>query len=134
MKMCQSHWDKLKIAIDARGLDNLIAKNEEAVVESMERELQGTSTTADFDPLMDAWYKIMHQIMQMSPNPLSLLCIKEDGTDYCPICEAYIHRNDGAKPEDSLVTDEEFEKFWFEDLADCELTIARNLGLAPKLN
>ena len=134
MKMCQTHWDKLKTAIASRGIDNLITKSGEAAVESMERELQGTATDADFDPLMDAWYKIMHQILQMASDPLYLLCEKEGGGQYCPICEAYIHRNDGAKPEDSLVTDEEFEKFWFEDLADCELTIARNLGLAPKLN
>lgn len=134
MRMCQAHWDKLKTAIFNRNLDNLISKNGEEVISVLEGQIQGADDKQNFDPLLDAYFKIISAVTKMAPDPMYLFFTKEDGTEYCPVCEAYIHKDDLVEHGGYAETDEKFDKFWFEDLADVELKICRDLGLTPKLN
>ena len=133
--MCQIHWEKLQSALNSRGLNILISKDSKVAVDSFKRFYEGgyKYNKTDFDPLIDAYFKISIAVIHLAPDPSYLSFTKEDGSQYCPICEVYEHRNDNNVYEE-YVTDEEFDDFWFEQLANSELEIARNLGLVPKVN
>jgi hypothetical protein len=77
VKFCQDHWDRLRRAIDQRGLSPLIHQGGEAIAEAQMRELQGIDTAGDFDPLMSAHWAIAGNASQAmergGANPLYLL-------------------------------------------------------------
>ena len=83
MCICQVHWDRLRKAIEERGLSHLVAKTSEEAIEVVQEELQG-NPDAPFDPLMSCNWMIMGQATKMLG--LSVFNQKEDGSDQCPIC------------------------------------------------
>lgn len=76
MKMCKTHWDALRAAIDACGLNKLVSKSGDEVVRRM---VQGGS-----DPLMDAHNLILANALDK--GGLAILMDNEDGTERCPVC------------------------------------------------
>jgi hypothetical protein len=54
MKMCQPHWERLKAAVESRGLGHLIAANGRDAAARAAAELKGTDEVDDYDPLMAA--------------------------------------------------------------------------------
>ena len=84
MRICQSHWEKLRAAIDARGMTPLVARTGREAMERAVEELDGSATDATFDPLMAA------------NNAISARALEHVGLflltgDYCPICEFCKH-------------------------------------------
>jgi len=85
MKFCMKHWDALKEAIRARGLDGLSAKTGETVVAKQVEELKaGESSKTTFDPLMGAHNAIVVRALDIVG--LDLLTGGEGETEKCPIC------------------------------------------------
>jgi hypothetical protein len=84
MQICQTHWEELKAAIDARGLSQFIAKDGKEAIEHTVRELNGEDTVVDFEPLMGSNWWLSNAAMHyfglavMEPN--------EDGSNKCPVC------------------------------------------------
>lgn len=88
MKMCAPHWDELRRAIDDAGMGHLVNKSgEELFDRSIQPELEGEP--AKFDPLFSAAMAIYSNAIQA--GGLYLMTAKEDGTEYCPVCEAFAH-------------------------------------------
>src|SRR5689334_6845468 len=59
VNFCQEHWDMLKAAITARGLDSLIAPDGETAVAQLANQLESEgSTPTNYDPLMSAMFAI----------------------------------------------------------------------------
>lgn len=87
MKFCQPHWDRLKDAIESRGLGHLIAANGRDAHARAVAELKGENDLSDYDPLMSAHWQIVREVQDWlaysGGNPLSLYF-----GDVCPICEA----------------------------------------------
>lgn len=52
MKWCQDHWDRLREAIEARGLGHLVAPDGQTAAAQLADELE----RGDYDPLMDAFW------------------------------------------------------------------------------
>jgi hypothetical protein len=113
MKICETHWAKLRQAIRDRGLYHLVAKSGEAAADNIKAEAQGLPH--DYDPLMDCNMMIMSA--GLKDGGLRLLTPKEDGSHYCPVCEAEAH---GVPVGD-----------WINGPADCALQLAREKGLVP---
>lgn len=122
MKLCQSHWDMLRAALKERGIDHLGAKTGHEVIEDMKTELAGGDT--DFDPLMCCNYMIWNRGLEL--GGLYLMGQKDDGSEYCPICEALDHME--PPPGE---TREYCERLWIDGPADAALNECRRCGLVP---
>lgn len=112
MKMCQSHWDDLKIALELRGLMGLVAKNGDVAMSQMVDQLNGEEGPESYDPLMAANFAIWGNALRL--GGLYLMAEK----DLCPICES--EKNDAYPAE-----------WWITNAADEQLARARKLGLVP---
>jgi hypothetical protein len=87
MKFCQDHWDRLRAAIDARGLGGLVARDGERALENMAAELEagpGAASLTTFDPLMGAHWAIVNNIMGFVG--LAVMAPNADGSERCPLC------------------------------------------------
>lgn len=124
MRMCAPHWEKLRAAIKARGIDHIGAKNSVEAHANMVAELEGQSS--NYDPLMSCHWMITNQALRM--GGLYLMTQKEDGSEYCPICEALLHMT----PSEGT-TKEQQEKSWIDGPADAALEECRKLGLVPRV-
>lgn len=122
MKICEPHWDKLRTAIKDRGIDHLGAKNGKDAVDNVAEELQGGQP--DYDPTMACNMMIWNQALKM--GGLYLMGQKEDGSEYCPICEAIAHMS----PPPGM-TKEQQERSWIDGPADAALDECRKRGLCP---
>jgi hypothetical protein len=76
MKFCQPHWDKLKAAIEARGLMSRVASSGEQAAAQL--------AAGKPDPLMAAHNAIVGNAL--GKVGLELMMPNEDGTERCPIC------------------------------------------------
>jgi hypothetical protein len=76
MKFCQSHWDKLKSAIEARGLMSKVATSGEQAAAQI--------AAGKPDPLMAAHNAIVSNAL--GKVGLELMMPNDDGSDRCPIC------------------------------------------------
>lgn len=123
MKICQPHWDRLRAAIDARGLSHLVAKSGEECVGRVARELkQGQPIADEYDPLMSCNWMIFEQALRC--GGIRLMGTPPEGGEYCPICEAVkaLAAQDGTTEEEAL-------KEWIDGPADGALAYAREKGL-----
>ena len=89
MKFCMPHWDALRAAIKARGLNALVAESGEKAVSNMTSELKDGSTIDNYDPLMAAHWAIVNNVADIDPNILFI----ED----CPLCYANRMHNEHCK-------------------------------------
>ena len=122
MRFCQRHWDALRAAVRARGLDHLVGKSGREALERARDELAGTATDATYDPLLAAHNMILGRALE--GGGLYLLT-----GDYCPVCEAVAHKDDS--PNGAALTVEQAESYWIDGPADAVLAYCREHGLAP---
>lgn len=136
MQFCQNHWDLLKKAIAARGLNDLVsASGQEALKRSVD-QLEGVPDTKEnFDPLMGAHNMILNNAMsfceRMEINALAMLAPPEDHPEYgCPICflnaASLEHDRTCTNPECRKEKGVTFES-WIERAADDAASIAKEL-------
>jgi hypothetical protein len=111
MKFCQEHWDKMRDAIEARGMTALVASDGRSAIENTIDELQRGQTIDNFDPLMAMHWSIAGNLLErlgpaalyvMSGGPEDLIDIsKLDSPELkakylgrtwprCPVCYANI--------------------------------------------
>lgn len=109
MNWCQPHWNKLRAAIDARGLSKFVP-DAEGAKRNIEAEIAGEEP--DFDPLLGSWAAI-NGYMAKSPGLRGRILM-------CPCC---ILEQDG-QPE--LVDN------WINGCTDSALEYAVSKGLVAK--
>jgi hypothetical protein len=77
VQFCQDHWDRLRAAIDARGLSALVPETGEQAAANLTAELAHGRTVDTFDPLMSAMFAIfsnaMDAIARAGGSPLYLM-------------------------------------------------------------
>ena len=95
MRFCQDHWDRLRLAIEERGLSHLIAPDGQTAMlqmaDQLERGQRGEQpeTPVNYDPLMSAHWAIVNNISAVGPGVvLELMTPNEDGSERCPLCYA----------------------------------------------
>lgn len=95
MKFCQGHWDRLRKAIDDRGLGHLVAPDGKAAAQQMADQLERADrgeepfTPVNYDPLMAAHWAIVNAVSALAPGiALHLMMPDEDGSEKCPLCYA----------------------------------------------
>lgn len=118
MRFCQSHWDALRAAIDARGLSHLVARSGKEACERLVAESKGEATDATWDPLMAAHNMIVSRVLELG-GPYIFT------GDYCPVCEA-------IRGHAKHMTREQVEKHYTDGPADAVLQLAREKGLVPQ--
>lgn len=119
MRLCQPHWDALKLAIEDRGLMQFVSGSGEKVTDKIVAELGGDRGPDTFDPLMSAnmaiWSNALHG------GGLYLMGADEAGNQYCPLCESELHGGYEAS-------------WWISHAADDQLERARTMNLLPQLS
>ena len=125
MEICKDHWEKVRQAIADRGMDHLGARGGEQALENIKAELEGEETP--FDPYMTVNMMIWNRALQM--GGLYLMELREDGSHYCPVCEALLHME---PPEGK--TKEDQERFWIDGPVNAALEEAREKGAIPKMS
>lgn len=113
MKICQSHWDRIRAKLDELGIGHLGAKSGEAAIRNVVTELEGREAENDYDPLMACNNMIWSNGMRYLG--LSLMAANADGSDRCPVCEIV------------RATEEE----WINGPTQAALSDCRERGLVP---
>jgi hypothetical protein len=90
MKICESHWEKLRAAIKVRGIYDLVSDSGEEAIKRTVEVINGVDTVENFDPLLSANYMICGNAL--SAGGLYLMGVDESGKHYCPLCEAEKHQ------------------------------------------
>lgn len=114
MKICPDHWKQCREAIEKRGLNHLI-KSSDVALENMKKEISGEELgKRDYDPLMTLNWMITGQALKL--GGLYLMTAKEDGSEYCPLCEVEKHLGDEGKT-------------WIDGASDSILAYCKEHGL-----
>lgn len=109
MRICQTHWNELRAAIEARGLSRFVSNDGRAAAEKIQAQLQpGESKLAGFDPLLNANFAIFSNAVDK--GGVYLVFGKEDGTPYCPLCELEAHTPEKASTWIGYAADEQHQK------------------------
>lgn len=116
VKFCLPHWERLRAAINERGLTSLIARGGAAAAERTTDEFKGTATDATYDPLMACHWMITNRALE--GLGLYVLTTKEDGSEYCPICEVLRRHPD---PCPNGCTGDDVERYFINGPADAAL-------------
>ncbi len=113
MKFCMPHWEALKKAVDDKGMTHLIHASGEAAIEACVRQVEGTDTAKDFDPLLNATWAIYGQFL----HNVGLAGMVGE---ICPLCDV-----EKSKPGRA--------QNWIDGSTNDQLEHARQLGLMPKV-
>lgn len=136
MKFCQSHWEKLRAAIKARGIWDLVAKDGVEALQQAKEELDGKSKNLEnFDPLMSAHWAICNNAMatlsKIGSNPLSLLCSDPEHPEWeCPICYLnFLSAEHDRTCTDPTCTKKKGQTFdeWIDKAADGAAQVAKSM-------
>jgi hypothetical protein len=87
-RYCGVHGSMLCGAIEARGLDVLIAKNDAEAFERLVAEAEGDSEA--FEPLLALCNHFMAELVRC--DVLDMMGAPPDGGHYCPLCEFEKHQ------------------------------------------
>jgi hypothetical protein len=117
MKICPSHWEALRQAIDQRGLTPLVSADGAELAQRQADELVQGRSAKTYDPLAAAMWAIFNNGIEA--GGAYMLGTKSNGEPYCPLCE--LEQNSPTPAMD-----------WIEAAAEEQLGEARALGLAPK--
>lgn len=151
MRICQDHWERLKAAIEVRGLGPFIAKNGEDAHQRVRQQIinGGGALHSDgvlavavgddampsvdpdhislddqrkaFEPLLSASWAIMAHALKGAG--LGLMMPNEDGSERCPLCHVTKHP---LNPDDGPL-----DENWINGASDDQLAYAQELGLVP---
>lgn len=116
IRMCTTHWDKLRAALTARGMDRFIAQTPEALAAKSQ---PGLSDAEAFEALLGA-----HNAILMNTTPIMGLAGLTGEAEVCPICFLKAQPCNCGDPKCS----ERFEG-WIENAANDAVTRAKELGL-----
>lgn len=89
MKICDFHWIELQDSLRLAGLSSFISANEEEVLARMQDELDNGTNAMNFDPLVMASEGITANAL--NNGGVYLLFPREDGGEFCPLCEMEKH-------------------------------------------
>ncbi len=121
MKYCQPHWDRLRSAIEQRGMGHLTARSGEEAMMRFEEEVIGQATKHTFDPLMACHNRVVERATQRFG--LALFAPNEDGSEKCPVCLLLTLPDDKGRDRAGL------EVHYSDELADSVLEYCRSEGL-----
>ena len=128
MKMCDKHWEVIKEETKKNGLWHRVAKDTNELAERSEKFRKGEIPEKEaFEPLIQVCMMIYREAAHIG-GPY-LMDQKEDGTDYCPICEAMEHSQGKSDDDGHIYTKEEIEKIWTVDACTAVKEQAKELGV-----
>lgn len=112
----------MRAAVDERGLSSLIAKDGETAASDAIADLNQEPDPQHerFDPLMSMHWHWSN--IALENGGLYLMTMKEDGSEYCPMCEIVAHTSDFDA------------KQGIEKVADQMLQWCREQNLLPQVN
>jgi hypothetical protein len=149
LRFCQEHWDRLREAIQQRGLGDLIAQDGARAAENIKAQLEGDRSIRSYDPLMDAHWAIVNNVFAVidkaGGNPLYLMGddktpedpVEGYGPEYdgrtwprCPLCYLNLaHEMTCSDPRCALEQKDGYD--WFIDrAADDQVARAQELRKA----
>lgn len=92
MRMCAEHWSKLRVGVQDRGLWHLVSQSGEEALQQTMAALE-EEHSAVRDPLLAAYWAICGRAIE--EGGLYLLEHRNDGGEYCPLCELESYTEQG---------------------------------------
>lgn len=88
MRFCQDHWDRLRAAIEQRGIGHLIAQGGERAAANLKSEIEAGASIVNFDPLMGAHNAIVSNALSNMPPQaaMAMMTVDEPREAACPLC------------------------------------------------
>lgn len=114
MRMCKTHWEKLRSALETRGLGAFIAKTDEELKAKFDKE------PPDFEALLGAHNAILSNALNAAG--MELMQKEPDGSERCPLC--FLKTCPCGDPACAA----RYES-WIDHAADDALVEAKRLGL-----
>lgn len=130
MRFCQDHWDRLRAAIDERGLSHLIAPDGKTAMMQMADQLKRAEagdephTPVNYDPLMSAHWAIVNNLgdaARQHGGPGAALYILTG--DICPLCFANEQHQQGCQDEGCTFTYDDWIDYAANDQAEYVKTL-----------
>lgn len=138
MRFCQAHWDRLRAAIDERGLSHLVAPDGRVALEQIADQLKRAErgeepdTPVNYDPLMAAHWAIVNNVMSaLGPNALYLMTggpedqVEGYGKKYegrtwprCPLCYINLAHEVSCKDARCQLPKEDGYDMWIDRAAN----------------
>jgi hypothetical protein len=81
MKFCQTHWDKMRAAIEARGMTPLVASHGNAAIQNIADEIKHGQTIDNFDPLMAMHWNISGNLLELLGQAAGYLLSCREGEE-----------------------------------------------------
>jgi hypothetical protein len=127
MNICQEHWDRLRAAVEARGMSHLVARSgQEAAANTVEQMEEGVSPD-NWDPLMAAF-------VALGSKGLERCGMAAFAPGFCFLCEvrkSFEHCKTLPEFDPDLHKDDDF---WLNSCMDAMLEHAREIGLMPRVS
>lgn len=131
MKMCQTHWNTLRVKIDEAGLRHLVSQDGAEAAAKLVMQIQEGDVPESRDPLMDAHWAIMNNGLQYISDVIgveTVMAVMQDQGPHsdedsrgCPICVFnYIcdqHEKECTEPGCSKPPGEQAHITWMLDRA-----------------
>ena len=140
MKMCQDHWDGLRVRLADRGLMALVAEDGKQAVGNLLREVKEGVNLDNYDPLMSAHWALVGNcddfLRSFGQAPTMLVPPDDEHPEgWCPLCylKAFVA---SARGEDGICTcgcgqpvpDPEGYEEWLDRAADDQVALFKSLA------
>jgi hypothetical protein len=90
MNISKEHWDKLRVAIQNKGIGGLVSESGPEAIQKLAREAKDGPSVDSFDPLMAAYLSIgqngMRFIGEVGGNPTASMLPDAQPHEKCVIC------------------------------------------------
>lgn len=99
MKICQLHWDKMRVKLDELGIGHLGAKTGEEAAGAMQRQIEDAQDGGDGAPTNAEWDPLMAMNFAFWSRSLEIMGLAAMAPDFgCPLCHARADFDLHAKP------------------------------------
>lgn len=122
MKICTTHWAKLRRLNAELGMDSLVHQGDEAAREAIAEMYDGTPVTSrSYDPLLLGSQMLYEACVDLLGA--EMLTTAESVNDLCPVCEIVQRSSSPSETEEN----------WTTDLMRALQSVARERGLLPRI-
>lgn len=123
MRLCKECWDKLRVAIEERGLMQMVGKNGDTAAKMAMERANGDESRGSYDPLMAANFAIWSHVLQATGVKFMM------DSAGCPLCE----KTEMEKTCTDPMCKKESGDDWIRFAADDQLAYAREKGFIPQV-
>lgn len=123
MQICKEHMERLRKAVEDKGVGHLISDEFDVILNRIREEFLGNPPRDSYDPLTHAIYTLMSNALLYGGG--YLLMQQPDGSYLCPCCEVNHHIPEGIEGNSA-------DEWFISNASEDGYRGAEKNGLVPK--